>query len=129
MQIKIFLISCVIILILDGLYLTSLKSYLLNQIYQVQKSQLQINIIATLLCYLLLISGLNYFIIDKKKSIYEAFLLGIFVYGIYETTNWGIFKNWSFITVIIDTLWGGILFSLTTFLIYTFFKNKNFKNK
>ena len=59
----------------------------------------------------------NYFIIIQKKTPIEAFLLGIFVYGVYETTNWSLFSNWKFQTVIMDTIWGGILFFLTTLIV------------
>ena len=64
------------------------------------------------------IFGINYFIIKPKRSISDAFLLGLVIYGTYETTNWAIFTKWSVKTVIIDTLWGGILFALTTHLTY-----------
>ena len=61
--------------------------------------------------------GLNYFIIKPKRSISDAFLLGLVIYGTYETTNWAIFTKWSIQTVIIDTLWGGTLFALTAFIV------------
>ena len=57
---------------------------------------------------------LNYFIIDKKKSIADAFLLGIVIYGVYESTNYAILDKWNTKAVAMDTLWGGILFALTT---------------
>jgi uncharacterized membrane protein len=47
----------------------------------------------------------------------EAFLLGIVIYGVYETTNYALFKNWSILTVFMDTLWGGILFASTCYII------------
>ena len=43
--------------------------------------------------------------------------MGILIYGVYETTNYALFKNWSIFTVILDTLWGGTLFALVTFII------------
>jgi uncharacterized membrane protein len=68
-------------------------------------------------CYLFLIIGLNYFIIKPKKSVSDAFLFGLVVYGVYETTNYALFNKWSIYTVIMDTLWGGILFALTTYIV------------
>jgi len=70
------------------------------------------------LCYIFLIYGLYYFIIKDNKKINDAFLLGLFVYGVYELTNKSLLKDWSYKTVITDTLWGGVLFSLTTYLTY-----------
>ena len=37
--------------------------------------------------------------------------------GVYETTNYALFSNWSIVSVIIDTLWGGLLFASTTFIV------------
>ncbi len=39
------------------------------------------------------------------------------IYGVYETTNYALLKNWSILTVFIDTLWGGLLFAFTTYII------------
>ena len=48
----------------------------------------------------------------------DAFLLGIVIYGVYESTNYAILKNWNIKAVALDTLWGGILFALTTKVTY-----------
>jgi len=50
--------------------------------------------------------------------VFDAFLLGVFVYGVYETTSLALLRKWRPTTVLIDTLWGGILFALTTYLTY-----------
>jgi uncharacterized membrane protein len=42
--------------------------------------------------------------------------LGLFVYGVYETTNHAIFKKWYYKTLVMDTLWGAVLFSLSVYL-------------
>ena len=47
-------------------------------------------------------------------------VLGLVIYGVYETTNYAIFKNWTLSTVLLDTAWGAILLGLTTFLTYQF---------
>jgi uncharacterized membrane protein len=57
-----------------------------------------------------------YFIIKPKRGFMEAFLLGIGVYTVYETTNYALFKNWPLQMVIMDILWGGILFVLVAYL-------------
>jgi uncharacterized membrane protein len=110
------LISAIIFVSLDYVYLSAIKNYFLNQIKNVQGSPVSVNFLAIILCYIFLIFGINYFIIKPKRSVQDAFLLGLVIYGVYETTNWALLKNWSVITVIIDTLWGGILFASTTYL-------------
>lgn len=111
------LISSIIFIVLDFIYLNFIKNYFQSQIQLVQKSEIKINYLGVALCYLFLIIALNYFIIKSNKSINDAFLLGIVIYGVYETTNYALFKNWSILTVIIDTLWGGTLFATTTYLV------------
>jgi len=114
------LISAILFVIIDSVYLNFMKDYFQKQVIKVQGSPIKMNFLGAILCYIFLIVGLNYFIIKPKKSVQDAFLLGIVIYGVYETTNYTIFKNWSILSVIIDTLWGGILFGSTTYLMRLF---------
>ena len=113
-----YLISAIVFVILDGTYLNLVKGYFNKQVKSIQGSDIQINIVATGLVYVVLIYGLNYFIIRRNKSVQEAAALGFFTYAVYELTNYALFKNWSIFTVIIDTLWGTVLFGLTTAIVY-----------
>jgi len=117
MKIKQFLISAIILIVIDFFYLQLIKQYFSQQILIVQKKPMQINMIGIILCYLFIVCGINYFIIYPNKTITDAFLLGILIYGVYETTNYTLFSNWSILTVLIDTIWGGLLFALTTYLV------------
>jgi uncharacterized membrane protein len=111
------LISAIIFISIDFVYLNVMKGYFNNQIQSIQGSQLKMNYLGAAFCYIFLIVGINYFIIKPHKSVSEAFLLGIIIYGVYETTNYALLKNWSILTVIIDTLWGGLLFASTTYIV------------
>jgi len=84
----------------------------------VQGEPLKVDYSSAFLCYLLLVFGLYHFIIVPQRSLYDAFLLGFVIYGVYETTTKALLKKWNWLTVIIDTLWGGILFTLTAYLTY-----------
>ena len=79
---------------------------------------LTLNLIGAILCYTLLVFSLNYFIISRKKPLIDAFILGIVIYGVYETTTYAILEKWSPLAVILDTFWGGLLFTLTTYISY-----------
>jgi uncharacterized membrane protein len=111
------LISAIVFVCLDFFYLNLMKGYFDNQIKAIQGTKIQMNFLAVIICYIFLIFGLNYFIIKPKRSVSDAFLFGLVIYGVYETTNWALFSKWRITSVIIDTLWGGILFGLTTFII------------
>jgi uncharacterized membrane protein len=112
------LITFVIFVVLDSIYLTSMKTFFDNQVKSVQGSIIQMNLLAAVLCYISLVFGVYYFIIREKKSLFEAFLLGLVIYTVYEFTNWALFKNWKLATVVMDSLWGAILFTLTTSIVY-----------
>jgi len=112
-----FLISAILLVVIDFFYLNIIRSYFENQVKIVQGTPLEVNFLGIILCYIFLIFGLNYFIIKSKRSAYDAFLLGILIYGVFETTNYALFKKWSIFTVILDTMWGGTLFAIVTFII------------
>jgi uncharacterized membrane protein len=111
------LISAIVFVVLDYFYLNLTKNYFENQVQLVQGSPLKLNYLGAILCYIFLIFGINYFIIKPKRSIQDAFLLGLIIYAVFETTNLALFSKWSWFTVLIDSLWGGILFALTTYIV------------
>ena len=113
----VYLLTAVVLLSLDAVYLTLLSGFFDQQIRLVQGSSIQMNFVAAAMCYAILVFGINHFILEPKKSVYEAFLLGLVIYGVYETTSYSLLKNWRFSTVLVDTLWGGILFALTTWIV------------
>ena len=112
------LVSSLLVVLIDSMYLNLVKDFFGKQIRDVQKAPMKLDMTATLLAYVFIIFGLNYFIIRKRASVTDAFLLGFVIYGIYEFTNMALFKDWRWTTAILDTIWGGILFSLVTYLTY-----------
>jgi uncharacterized membrane protein len=110
------LLSAITLVSIDSIYLQLIENFFTGQIKLVQGSAMKLNFISILLCYAFLVFGINYFIIQPNRSIQDAFLLGLIIYGVFETTNKALFNNWSWLTVFIDTLWGGVLFGLTTFI-------------
>ena len=116
-NLKLLIISAIIFIVMDSIYLYLIKNYFATQVKIVQGSPMKLNIIATLICYVILIFGINYFIIRPDRSVKDAFLLGLLIYGVFETTNMALFTKWAWLTVIMDTLWGGILFAVTTSII------------
>ena len=112
------LISAILFVCIDSIYLNLMRGYFDNQVKKVQGSPIQLNFVGALITYIFLIFGINYFIISKNKSVNDAFLLGLVIYGVYEFTNLSLLKNWNWLTTILDTTWGGVLFASTTYLAY-----------
>ena len=120
---KLFL-TIIILTFIDLYYLTFMKHFFNHQIKLIQNIDIQINYLSATLCYIILIFGLYYFIIKNNKPIFDAFILGFLIYGVFEFTNKALFNKWKWITVLIDSLWGGFLFAITTFLVYSIGKIK-----
>lgn len=116
MNIKAVGVVLVCMLVLDFIYLTLSKNFYNDLVRSIQGQNIVIKPIALVLVYLLLAFAYNYFIVEKNGTIKDAFLLGMSIYGTFDLTNYAIFNKWNMKAVIIDTLWGGILFSLTRFL-------------
>jgi len=116
--VKKIIISTIVLLILDGTYIYTNKNLFQDTVVNIQRVVMQVKPIPVILVYLLLVIVINYFIIQKNRSPLEAFLLGLCIYGIYEGTNYAMFKKWTLQVALMDTLWGGILFSATTYITY-----------
>jgi uncharacterized membrane protein len=136
---KDILIIGILMFLIDFAYLSAISNHFNRQIKMVQNSKIEVDMVAGALCYIALVFGLYYFIIrhmnvESIKSIYspvmrkhiiEATILGWVIYAVYELTTKALIKNWMWSTVVMDTLWGGLLFGLTTasyYAIYNLFK-------
>ena len=113
-------VSALTMITLDSIYLQTVQNAYSNQLMQVQGSPLSIKLIPAILCYVLLVFGLNYFIISKKRSLVDAFLLGLVIYGVYDTTTYALITKWSPYLALTDAIWGGILMAITTYITYQF---------
>ena len=112
------LLPGLIMLVLDGIFLGMNKDMFELQVAEVQRVVLEVRYLGAVLCYALLIFALYYFIIKDRKPVIDAMLLGFVIYGVYETTTYALLKKWKLQTMMIDTLWGGILFGLVTMITY-----------
>jgi|TARA_Y100000389_G_C17461788_1_gene522331 uncharacterized membrane protein len=113
-----YIIALITLLCLDAIYFSVVGSYFSSMIKTIQKESLQIKPISFIITYLLMLFGLYTIILSKKRSPYEAFILGLLVYGVFELTNYTIFRKWSLLPVIFETIWGGVLFCTTTWITY-----------
>ena len=114
------LLRAIILLTLDAIYIyATLKEFRL-QIAEVQRVVLDIKYLGAILCYFFLIFGLYYFILREHKSVLDAMLFGFIIYGVYDTTTYAVLKKWKLKLMVMDTLWGGALMGLTTWLTYKF---------
>ena len=116
-NIKNLIFLSIIFLALDTIYLSISSAYFRNLVKTIQGGkEMKFRLIPAVFCYMFLIFSLYYFIINKNGNELDAFLLGLSIYGVFETTNAAIFEDWELNPMIFDTIWGGILYLLTTFI-------------
>ena len=112
-----YLIASIIFVVLDGFYINLIKPAFSSQIAAIQGSAMKVNFIAVAITYVFLLFGLSYFVLRKHMEPKDAFLFGLVIYAVYEFTNLATFSKWSLYLSVIDTLWGGTLFGLTTWIV------------
>ena len=118
-----FFISSIVILVVDGLYLYNIGIPIFKaNVELIQNAPLKANVYGAILSYVCVIGAFNYFIVLQNKSPFDAFVLGVFLYGVFDMTNITMFTKYSWKTAISDTLWGGTLFAFTTWVTYKLMK-------
>ncbi len=118
-------VTAVAMLIIDLIVLKILSKMWSQTIEKVQKTPFKTNPLYAGAAYVLMIFGLNYFVlgfgskltIPTNQLVTKAFIFGIVVYGIFDFTNLAIFTNYDLKTGLIDILWGGILMALVTWIV------------
>lgn len=118
MNVKHILIIASIMLLLDLSFLYLNKNMFDEQVLKIQDMPIKLNYVAAGLCYVSMVLGLYYFIIRTKKPVLDAAILGFVIFSVYELTNMSLLDKWDIKTVIVDSIWGSVLFGLTTYLFY-----------
>ena len=112
--------ALIIMSILDYIYLNSTSTIFFKLVNKIQNSPLKLRIFPTIMVYILIFLMWVVFIYNQKEkftfkqNIFRSFVLGLCTYGIYDFTNMAIFKDWPLKVVLMDTIWGGVLYSLIT---------------
>ena len=115
---KEIMVSSIILLILDGVFLWVNRHMFQLQVAEVQRVSMELKPLGAILCYPIMILGLYCFVLRQRKPVLDAMILGFVIYGVFETTNYALLKKWKIQTMMIDTIWGAVLFGLTTKLSY-----------
>ena len=106
------------LLALDAVYLSMIYTMFGQMIQGIQGSAMTLNVWGAVLCYAALTFGLWYFIIREKRSAFDAGLLGLVIYAVYETTSLATLKKWDPKVSLMDSVWGFVLFYLATSAVY-----------
>ena len=84
------------------------------------------NYLSAFLSWLLICSAIGVQLPQKyKEALVYGALVGLVVYGVFNTTNFAINKDWSLKLACLDTLWGMVVCSIASSIVYLIFhKNK-----
>jgi uncharacterized membrane protein len=92
------------------------------QVRSIQGSPLEANIICAVIAYVLMVVGLNVYVLPNIRKGHElvdslkyGFTFGIVLYGVYDFTAGAVFSGWDKKLAIIDVLWGGFVFFLAAY--------------
>jgi len=113
----------VVYLLMEMIWISTMTPILYNDVFSsIQKSPLELNLYYAICAYILLLVTIKYICIPLSKTKipgtsrsydWMAFsLVGLIIYGIYNTTNGAVLKQYPLQMCIIDTLWGVSIFSI-----------------
>lgn len=117
-----YIISLIVYIIIDSIWVVGGRKIHSNTVELVQKSPLVINPIPAIMYYL--IAPLSYVFIVKRyaKTTQEALklsaLIGLLMFGTFDFTNKAIFKDYPWSYTIMDIAWGITSMTLATFVLY-----------
>ena len=114
------IVSAVSMLALDGLYLSNVGGPIFGKmVKKIQGSDLKMNVGGALGAYTLMVVALYKFILVERRSPFDAFLLGLCIYGVFDFTNYAIFSDYDMMYAgFMDMLWGGLLYYTVTWITY-----------
>ena len=93
---------------------------------KIQGAPMRVKMLPAAIDYLLIIGAWFFFIYQdrakhsEKETIMRAALLGFFIYGIFDMTNLAIIEKYQWDLAIIDSIWGGVLFAVSTAFFFRF---------
>ncbi len=127
MFIKHSLVNLIIIVVFDLIWLTLQKPMYNSMVKKIQGKDISMRLVSGIFAYLIMFIGLMFIIyplIAREKNTTPNYIIalkisaifGFVVYGIYNTTNYAIFNDYTLNVSIKDTLWGSFVFFISTFL-------------
>jgi len=118
-------ISSITFLVLDFIWIGFVMNNHFNKVVEdIQGSKLEAKIFPAILCYIVLIGGLNLFVIQRMNRKFDFLNIlslsvpfGLCVYGTYDFTTATIFTKWDMTTAFIDVIWGTTCSSISAFAV------------
>lgn len=115
-------------LIIDYFWLATMSNFYNETVIAIQNEPIKINYYGAAMSYIAIIAGFLLFTVpnlDSDNKVISSLIygggFGLISYAIFNGTNIAIFKNYAPEVALVDTLWGGTLYTLAS-LVYLFTK-------
>jgi uncharacterized membrane protein len=114
-----YIVPAFSMLFIDSVYLSNIGGPMFGKMVKnIQKDDMQLNVYGAIGAYILMILAVYKFIIMERKPPSDAFILGLCIYGVFDFTNYAIFKKYNMLIGLLDMFWGGILYYVVTWITY-----------
>jgi uncharacterized membrane protein len=119
------IIVVIAIAVLDGIWISSNIGMYRSMYSKIQGSPMNVNILGAILAYIFVFLVLAVIVIPyiektTRGSLFDCLKIGgvsgACVYAIYNFTNMATFKDYNIRVALMDTMWGGFLFTAVSYL-------------
>ena len=121
-HLKVLVLSIIFFLVLDALFIGALMKDWQSLLLRVQGEKMEVRIASAVGAYVVMVLAWVYFVyrpylVHKNIStaVRTGAMLGFVIYGVFELTNFAIIKKWNMKFVLMDTIWGSLLYGLVTY--------------
>lgn len=119
-----YILASILLLVLDIVWIMSFMGGQYNRMIPlIQKKPMKPRIGFAILAYILMIVGLCLFVIPNirkdyvlQDSLLYGFGFGLVLYGVYDFTAAAVISDWDLSLSVIDMLWGGFVYFLSSFI-------------
>lgn len=124
-SLKQYIAIIIAVAILDTAWISTNSTMYGNMYGRVQGSPMRINIWGAAISYLAVFLLFVLVVLPRLNQtegtlwdcIREGGIVGLLVYAVYNATNLATFSQYSWRVALMDTLWGGILFTTVSFIL------------
>ena len=108
----------VVMLVLDFAWIYTVAGNAFSAVVEnIQGSAMKVRPLGAVVAYAAMIILFSKFI-TKETSGLDAFLLGFLAYAIFDGTNYALFDKYDMKTAVVDAVYGGSLFWLTSKIVF-----------
>jgi uncharacterized membrane protein len=121
-HLKVLVLSIIFFLVLDALFIGALMKDWQSLLLRVQGEKMEVRLSSAVGAYVVMVLAWVYFVYrpylvhkNINTAVRTGAMLGFVIYGVFELTNFAIIKKWNMKFVLMDTIWGSLLYGLVTY--------------